>query len=160
MKKLALTIALLFFVTTYSQKKIPNTALITLKGKTVKLHKELQKDNVTILSFWATWCVPCINELDAINEVYEDWKKETNVKIIAVSIDDSRTKRRIKPLVNGKDWNYRILIDKSQELKRALNISLVPYIIVLKGNVIVYKKSGYTPGSEEQLYKIIKKLSK
>ena len=143
----------------FSQKKIPNTNVSNLQGRTIKIQTEISKDKITVLNFWATWCVPCINELDAISDVYDDWKEETNVEIIALSIDDSRTQRRIRPLVSGKGWEYKILIDKNQELKRALNISVVPHIIILKGNKILYRYSGYSPGSEDKLFEIIKKNS-
>ena len=57
------------------------------------MNKELNEDNFYhILSFWATWCVPCINELDALNEVYDELSKELKFKVYAISTDDSRTK--------------------------------------------------------------------
>ena len=115
---------------------------------------------MTVLVFWATWCVPCINELDAISDVYEDWQEETSVDLIAISTDDSRTQKRIKPMINGKGWEYQILLDKNQELKRALNITLIPHVVVLKGNEIVYRHTGFAPGAEDELYEMIKKHSK
>lgn len=159
MKHLFLVVLLLSSALSFSQKTIPNTTVSTLQGRTVKIQDEISKDKITVLSFWATWCVPCINELDAISDVYDDWKEETNVEIIAISIDDSRTQRRIRPLVNGKGWEYKILIDKNQELKRALNISVVPHIIILKGSKILYRHTGYSPGSEDKIFEIIKKNS-
>ncbi len=159
MKHLFLVVLLLSSALSFSQKSIPNTTVSTLQGRTVKIQDEISKDKITVLSFWATWCVPCINELDAISDVYDDWKEETNVEIIAISIDDSRTQRRIRPLVNGKGWEYKILIDKNQELKRALNISVVPHIIILKGSKILYRHTGYSPGSEDKIFEIIKKNS-
>lgn len=160
MKKIILFIAL--FITTfgYAQKSLPNTSLKTLEGKSVALKDEIDEDKITVLSFWATWCVPCINELDTISDDYEDLQEESNVEIIAISIDDSRTQKRVKPMVNGKDWPYKILLDKNQELKRALNISIVPHVIIIKKGEIVYRHTGYTPGAEEELYEKIKKLSK
>jgi len=159
MKHISLIVLLLSTTLSYSQKTIPNTTVSTLQGKTVKIQDEISKDKITVLSFWATWCVPCINELDAISDVYDDWKEETNVEIIAISIDDSRTQRRIRPLINGKGWEYKILLDKNQELKRALNISVVPHILILKGNKILYRHTGYSPGSEDKIFEIIKKNS-
>lgn len=159
MKYLFLAVFLMSQALSFSQKKIPNTNVSNLQGRTIKIQTEISKDKITVLNFWATWCVPCINELDAISDVYDDWKEETNVEIIALSIDDSRTQRRIRPLVSGKGWEYKILIDKNQELKRALNISVVPHIIILKGNKILYRYSGYSPGSEDKLFEIIKKNS-
>ena len=121
---------------------------------------DLSSDNTYVINFWATWCVPCINELDAISDVYEDWQEETGVAIIAMSTDDSRTQKRIKPMINGKGWDYQILLDKNQELKRALNITLIPHVVVLKGNEIVFRHTGYAPGAEDELYEVIKKHSK
>lgn len=160
MKQISLLLFLFIYIIGFSQKSIPNVSLTTLEGKLVKIQDKISKDKITVLNFWATWCVPCINELDAISDVYEDWKDETNMEIIAISIDDSRTQRRIKPLINGKDWEYEVLVDKNQELKRALNISIIPHVIILKGNKIVYRHTGYSPGSEDELYEVILKQAK
>ena len=61
-----------------------------------------------VLDFWATWCKPCVNELTAISEHYEEWQKETGVKIVAISVDDARTMANVKPFVNGKGWDYEV----------------------------------------------------
>ena len=96
---------------------------------------EIDDDKITVLSFWATWCVPCINELDAISDIYEEWQEDLNVEVIAVSTDDSRTQKRIRPMINGKGWEYKILLDKNNDLKRALNI-----IYNLNNSLISIKK--------------------
>ncbi|MBL4604640.1 MAG: TlpA family protein disulfide reductase [Flavobacteriaceae bacterium] len=157
MKPLVLFTILLISQSLLGQKTIPNVNVTTSKGKIVNIQNEIPKDKITIISFWATWCVPCINELDAINEVYSEWQKEVNVELIAISVDDARTQKRIKPMVNGKEWEYKILLDKNQELKRALNISAVPHTIVIKDGKIIYRHSGYTPGDEDDLLDFIKK---
>ena len=154
-----LLVCFLFYNTAFSQTTIPNTNLTTLDGKSVKIQDEISKDKITILSFWASWCVPCINELDAISEVYEDWQEDFNLELIAISTDDARTQKRIRPMVNGKGWPYKILLDKNQELKRALNISTIPQIIILKDSKIIYIHSGYSPGVEDEFYEIIKENS-
>ncbi|OUS03447.1 thiol:disulfide interchange protein [Flavobacteriales bacterium 33_180_T64] len=154
------TITLCFLIlslSVFSQNQVMDTSLKTLEGESTNL-KEITKNNdLVIITLWATWCVPCKNELDAINDVYEDWKEETNVELVAVSIDDSRTVNRVKPLINGKDWDYTILLDTNNDLKRALNTSTVPFTIILKNGKIVYRHTGYTPGSEEMLYEELKK---
>ena len=159
MKYLLVLVCFLYYNTAFSQTTIPNTNLTTLDGKSVKIQDEISKDKITILSFWASWCVPCINELDAISEVYEDWQEDFNLELIAISTDDARTQKRIRPMVNGKGWPYKILLDKNQELKRALNISTLPQIIILKDSKIIYIHSGYSPGVEDEFYDIIKENS-
>ena len=159
MKPLLFVVCFLCYNAAFSQITIPNITLNTLNGKSVKIQDEISKDKITILSFWASWCVPCINELDAISEVYEDWQEDFNLELIAISTDDARTQKRIRPMVNGKGWPYKILLDKNQELKRALNISTIPQIIILKDSKIIYIHSGYSPGVEDEFYDIIKENS-
>lgn len=159
MMKFLFTLLFLSIFSVYSQQ-IPQITLKAIDGKTINIRDLSQSDDLKVFSFWATWCVPCINELDAISDVYEEWQEETNVEIVAIATDDSRTQKRIRPLVNGKGWDYTILLDNNQELKRALNITTIPYTIIVQNGKIIYQHSGYTPGSEDELYEIIKIHSK
>jgi peroxiredoxin len=150
---------LLTTISTFSQKKLPDLSLITLEGKTVSLNSDFsEKDKIYIFSFWATWCAPCVNELDEMNDLQDDWKKVVNFEIIAVATDDSKTQKRVKPLVNGKGWSYKVLLDTNQDFKRSLSIANIPYIVVVKNNKIVHIQNGYVPGSEADLFEILKAL--
>lgn len=133
--------------------------LKNIQGNSVSLKKEIQeKDKFYVLSFWATWCAPCLNELDSINDVYQDWKKELNVEVVAISTDDSRTISRVKPLINGKDWDFTVFLDTNNDLKRKLGFQSVPYLVIVKNGEIVYTQNGYTPNSEVLLLERMKKL--
>ncbi len=143
----------------FSQKNLPDLSLSTLDGKKVSLKNDFsEKDKLYVFSFWASWCGPCINELDEMNEVQEEWKKSVNFEVIAVATDDSRTQKRVKPLVNGKEWEYTILLDTNQDFKRALSIVNIPYTIVVKNNKIVHIQNGYVPGNEVDLFEKLKSL--
>lgn len=159
MKNLLIAFTLTLSLTVIAQKNIPNTPLKTLDGDITNLKIISENNDLIVVSLWATWCVPCKNELDAISEVYSDWQDETNVKLYAVSVDDSRTIKRVKPLVNGKGWDYEILLDTNNDLKRALGAATVPLTLIIKNGKIVYRHSGYTPGSEDDLFEEIKKHS-
>ncbi|MGC6414477.1 MAG: TlpA family protein disulfide reductase [Bacteroidia bacterium] len=151
---------ILFFIGNYSfSQELPSTVLRDLDGSSINLQTLIDSENVVVLNFWATWCVPCINELDAISEVYEDWVDETQVKLIAIATDDTRTKKRIRPLVNGKGWEYLVVYDDNQDLKRALNITSLPHTLILKNQKIIQRRIGYSPGAEDELYEIIKNNS-
>ncbi len=160
MKKIVFTLVLAFSLVGFSQEKLPAVSLETINGDTTTIQNAAEKSDITIVSLWATWCVPCIKELDAINDVYSDWQDETGVSLIAVSVDDSRTVRRVKPLINGKGWDYEILLDTNNDLKRALGAATVPLTVLIKDNKIVYRHSGYSPGAEDELYEYVKKYSK
>lgn len=160
MKQLIPLVTLLLMTFTLSaQADLPTTKLKTLTGKTTDLPTIAKENTLIIVSLWATWCAPCKNELDAISEVYDDWKEETNVKLYAISVDDSRTVKRVKPLINGKGWDYEILLDTNNDLKRALGAPTVPVTLIIKNGKIVYRHSGYSPGAEDELYEELKKHS-
>lgn len=142
----------------YSQQEFPTVNVKSIDGETITTSSFNEKDKLYVFSFWATWCAPCIQELEAISEVYEDWKTQLNVEIIAVATDDSRTQKRVKPLVNGKGWSYTILLDSNQDLKRKLSIANIPYLVVVKNNQIVFVQNGHTPGAEEELLAKLKSL--
>lgn len=160
MKKILALTFLAISLQAFSQDELPNVNVTTLDGTTISLQKASESDSPVVISLWATWCVPCLKELDAISEVYDDWKDETNVSLIAVSVDDSRTVKRVKPLINGKGWDYTILLDTNNDVKRALGAATVPLTVLVKDGKIVYRHSGYSPGAENELYEKIKEFSK
>lgn len=160
MKKIIFLLCLLVTTVTIAQNELPNVDLKTTDGEIINIQKAATSENVVIISLWATWCVPCLKELDAISEVWDEWQEETNVELIAVSVDDSRTIKRVKPLINGKGWEYSILLDTNNDLKRALGASTVPLTLVVKDDKIVYRHSGYSPGAELELYDVVKEYSK
>ena len=148
-------ILFLFAYSSISQKFIPDLGLKTLNGETIKSVQAINQNGFTIISFWATWCIPCINELDAINEVISEWNKKEDITVLAISTDDSRSKKRVRPLINGKDWIFDIIFDTNQEFKRAMGVVGIPHTIVTYKSKIIHRRIGYTPGEEEDLFKVI-----
>ncbi|WP_029038572.1 TlpA family protein disulfide reductase [Salinimicrobium xinjiangense] len=143
----------------FSQAEMPQFVLKDLEGKQVDLQK-ISEEKTVILSLWATWCVPCINELEAITLHYEDWQNEFDLQLYAISIDDPRTVNRVRPMVRGKGWKYKVLLDTNNDLRRALGAATVPLTLVVRNNKILYKHSGYSPGSEDILYEKLLEFSR
>jgi len=141
-----------------AQDRIPNMQLKDMQGRNVSM-QEISKDQLVVVTLWATWCVPCIKELEAIKDVYEDWQEETGVKIYAVSVDDARTVKRVRPMINGKAWEYEILFDTNNDFKRAVGAAAIPMLFVAKDNQILYRRNGYAPGAEDELYEKLQELS-
>lgn len=139
-------------------KKIPVVQLTDLSGKPVNT-ANLSAKGPIVISFWATWCAPCKRELNTIHEVYEEWQNETGITIVAVSIDDEKTKAQVPLYVNGKGWEYIVLLDPNWDFKRAMGVGNVPhtFLVDAEGN-IVYSHTGYSEGDEEKLLDEIRKL--
>jgi thiol-disulfide isomerase/thioredoxin len=154
-----LTFFLCLSLISFAQEKLPNVVLKDINGKSVNLSEITNDGKPFVINFWATWCAPCKRELNTISDLYEDWQKDTGVKIYAISIDDQRTVDKVKPYVSAQGWEYEVLLDTNGDLKRALGVNNVPFTFLVdgKGN-IVWKHNNYNPGDEEELYKQIEKL--
>ncbi|MDO4933264.1 MAG: TlpA disulfide reductase family protein [Prevotella sp.] len=141
--------------------QLPAVTLKDISGKTVRTDELSNDGKPFIISFFATWCKPCNRELSAISEVYNEWREETGVKVIAVSIDQAQNINKVKPLVDNNGWEYDVLLDPNSDFKRALGIQMIPYVIIVdgKGN-IVYKHNGYTDGAEVELIEKVRELVK
>ncbi len=140
--------------------KLPNVTVTDMKGTKINTDQLSNGGKPIIISFWATWCKPCIKELTTIADVYEDWQAETGVKLYAVSIDDSRSSAQVKTLVSGKGWDYEILLDKNSDFKRAMNVNAVPHTFVLNGNgEIVWQHTSFSEGAELDLINVVRKLN-
>tara|TARA_B100000287_G_C20383343_1_gene682535 strand:+ start:89 stop:586 length:498 start_codon:yes stop_codon:yes gene_type:complete len=142
-------------------KDLPNKEVKKLDGTSFNIKGLENNGNPIVISFWATWCKPCKKELNNIAEVYEDWQDETGVKLVAVSIDDSRSMNRVLPYVNSSGWEYEVYLDPNSELKRAMGVSTVPHTFLLNGDKkIVWQHRGYVDGDEEELLEKIEALTK
>lgn len=152
--------AVLFLLaTTAAFAQLPSVTLKSMDGKEVNTATLNNGGKPFIISFFATWCKPCNRELDAINEVYPDWQEETGVKVIAISIDQAQNINKVKPLVDGKGWEYEVLLDPNSDFRRAMGVNLIPHVFIIDGNgKIVESRSGYTEGGEAHLIEKVREI--
>lgn len=142
-------------------KKLPSIKIKDLKGAKVSTDNFKNDGKPIVISFWATWCKPCLLELNTMHEIYPQWQKETGVKIIAVSIDDTRNSSKVAPFVKGRNWKYDVYLDENSDLRRALNVNNPPHTFLINGDgEIVWEHNGYAAGDEKELFKEIQKLVK
>ena len=156
-------ITLLFIIittTTYSQNKLlPSVDLKTINGKSININSIENNEMPIVINFWATWCKPCKKELNNIAEVYDEWQDETGVKIIAISIDDTRSMSKVAPYVNSVGWEYEVYLDPNGDLKRSMGVSTVPHTFLLNSKKeIVWQHRGYVDGDEDELFDEIQNL--
>lgn len=151
---------ILFFPVTGQEGSLPSVTVTDLNGVPVDFSQLHNDGNPVIISFWATWCTPCLREMNAIAEVYEQWQEETGVLFIAVSIDDSRTRSRVLPMVNSNYWDFDFYLDPNHDLKRAMNVNLIPHTFLLDGDLeVVWQHTSYSEGMELEMYEMIRKLA-
>lgn len=131
-----------------AQEISPNAIVKDLSGNSIQMGDVL-KDDVVIVSFWATWCKPCQNELDALAEIEDIWADK--LRVVAISIDDARSASKVRSTVKAKMWPYEVYTDENSTLAKSLNISSIPFVMIVADGKTVYSHTGYTPGSERLL---------
>lgn len=143
----------------FTYKKLPSVNIKDLKGQPFSTDNITNDGKPIIVSFWATWCKPCVRELTTIADVYDDWVKETGVKLVAVSIDDSRSVPLVAPMINGKGWEYQVLLDPNSDFKRAMNVVTVPQTFLLNGKgEVVWQHTTFAEGDELELIDLVRKV--
>jgi cytochrome c biogenesis protein CcmG, thiol:disulfide interchange protein DsbE len=146
---------------TNKNKALPVIDIKDVSGNPFNTSKIINDGKPIIISFWATWCKPCIKELTAMADVYSEWQEETGVRIYAISIDDARSSSQVKPLVNGKNWDYIVLLDPNGDFKRAMNVGPIPHTFVINGKgEIVWQHTSFSEGAELDLIKLVRKVNK
>ena len=160
MKKLNLLIAaLMVALVAGAQTRLPNVTLKDIAGNSVRTDTLSNGGKPLVVAFFATWCKPCNRELSAIADGYDEWRKETGVRLVAISIDEAQNSERVRPFVDGKGWTYDVLLAPNSNFRRALNVSLIPHVFILDGKgKIAYSRSGYTEGGEEKLIEKVREL--
>jgi len=112
-----------------------------------------------VVIFWATWCKPCLQELNVYHSLYEEWAQKYGVRIVAVSIDDSRNAQKVPAFVKGRKWTFDVLLDVNQDFKRAMNVNNVPHTFLVRAGKVVWQHAAYASGDEEDLENELKALT-
>ncbi|MFH0734857.1 MAG: TlpA disulfide reductase family protein [bacterium] len=140
-------------------KNSPNFILDDINGRKIELIELLNKGPI-VISFWATWCKPCMDELKEYKKVQEELNNN-NITFIAISIDDEKSISKVKPFIKSNNFNFLTLLDPNKDAARKYSVQTIPYTFILdKTGQIVYNHLGFKKGDELKLKAKLIELSK
>lgn len=153
-------IFLFALISTVSRGQLPNTTIKNLiSGSKISFDKAIEKDKITIVSIWATWCAPCKKEIKNIAGKLPSWKKEAEINFVTISIDESRAEGMARTYALSQGWDFPSYIDINADLKRSLNFQSCPFsLIINKEGKVIYSHIGYEEGVENELFEKAKAL--
>lgn len=163
MKKVLFTALSTILITSaaFAQGELPNTQIKDIAtNKKVSFNETFEPGKVTLVNFWATWCVPCKKEIKNVTKKLDEWKTEADFNYMTVSVDEVRAEGLVRSYAKSQGWDFPHYIDTNSDLMRSLNFRTVPFtIIVDKDGNVAYNHQGYEEGSENELFEKIKEYS-
>ncbi len=141
----------------HAAEKAPDFSLRGIDGKSYSLSQF--SGEVVLLSFWATWCAPCLSEMPHLQSLHETYGSQ-GFTVLSINTDDVRSSSQVKPVVRSKGVDFPVLLDGESSVVTMYNpAKTLPYAVLIDQNLQIAKiHSGYTPGDEVVLEEEIKGL--
>jgi peroxiredoxin len=151
MKKLSVVLILLLIFSARSfAQSFNDFTLPDLEGNDVTLSKLLDKGPV-LLSFWATWCTPCKEEMKKLQPLYEKYKDQ-GFTYLAVNQDNQKSVSKVKSYVSANSYTFTVVLDMEKAIFEAYSGVGMPYSLLIDSDKnIVAKHLGYVPGDEKKI---------
>ena len=133
-----------------AKERAPGFRLQDIDGHPFDLAESLGKD-VVLLDFWATFCIPCLTELNTFKDMQARYR-DRGFRVVAVSVDQPQTLARVRAFAKARAFSFPILMDPGQEAYRLYGISALPTSLLIdRDGLIVHRQEGFQPGEENQL---------
>jgi peroxiredoxin len=121
-----------------SPEKVADFSLKDIEGKAVSLNDFRGK--LVLMNFWATWCVPCLEEMSVLRQVHDQWREKG---LVVLSINMGESASRVRGCVKRYALPFPVLLDPNTELFVKLGVKTLPTsLLVDKDGTIVAKKVG------------------
>ena len=118
-------------------KVAPNFQGEILGGKKTSLKENLKPNRALLLSFWASWCAPCIEELRLVTDKLKA-DPSMPLDVLTVNVDSSETAADVKPAIKMHKFTFPVILDPKHEIfGKYHDAQTLPFSVLIspKGNI-------------------------
>ena len=158
---LIVAVGIIMFTAKAKMNNIPlvpdNEKVLTLTDKNFQ---QQTKNNLVLVDFWASWCLPCKKSLPYLINYYIN-NKDTNLVILAVNVDtDPANFKKFREKLDS-DFPFIVVLDSDNKIVSKYNIESLPTTIFIdkKGNINKVSV-GFTDDSKQEYTDELAKLLK
>ena len=129
----------------------PDFTLSDTDGNTISLSN--YEGQTVMVVFWATWCPYCVQEIPAINAVYEKYKEQG---LVVLGVNAGEQSDKVSKYQNSHNISYPILLDTKGTIQNRYRVSGIPahFVINANGKIIYVGTGGFNKSALEQNVKI------
>jgi len=112
----------------------PDFSLTTLKGDTVSL-SSLRGKNV-VINYWVTWCVPCMDELVALENLHRVYQG-SDFELLTVNGIEQDNLLEVTQTVQDRGLTYPVLLDEGENFWKSYQVLFLPTSFFIDENGII-----------------------
>lgn len=145
----------------FDKQKITINRDISINSLIDLIHR-YNSSHASYIDYWATWCMPCMEEFKYTPQV-DNLAKERNFTLIYISIDKKEVEKRwLEILQNKKLYGIHILVDKTlkKELGTKYNLNTIPRYMIADKNGKIVDENAPRPSDIASLTEKLDKLLK
>jgi peroxiredoxin len=130
----------------------------TVEGRPFHLADHLGK-NVVLISFWATWCRPCMVELPHVTELWRELHGK-GFEAVAVSMDDSNSESQVRPTAARLGIPFPVVVDRDTRIQGLYNPRhAAPMTILIdRSGQVAWRHEGFVEGDQDEVARRVREL--
>jgi thiol-disulfide isomerase/thioredoxin len=141
-------------------KAPPLDSIVDLTGKAVL--PESLRGKVIVIDFWATWCMPCMEEMPYLQKVYAIYRNDPRVAFMVINSGARNTLQDAQRWFGNKKYSFPVYFHTNPAVGDVFGFTVIPAVFVIgPDGLLQFKTIGFEgPDMEAKLGAEIKILLK